>query len=118
MLKGMGNISKRLRLEMDRSARDIESGMMLAVAHVKGESMEVVPVEYGVLANSAFTDTEINANFVTGRVGYTVEYAPYVHEMPSTYNFTKPGTGPKFLEKPLEDNIKTVESLIAGKARR
>jgi len=117
MLRGMGNIQKRLKLEMEGSVRDIEDGMKLAVAHVKGESMEIAPVEFGVMVNTAFTDTEIGANFVTGRIGYTAEYAPYVHEMPETNNFTKQGTGPKFLEKPASETG-TITRLIASKARK
>ena len=54
---------------------------------------------------------------MVARVGYTAKYAPYVHEMPSSFNYTKPGTGPKFLEKAIKNNIKTILDIIQRRAK-
>lgn len=53
--------------------------------------------------------------------GFAAEYAAKVHEMPSTYNYTEPGSGPKYLEKKLIKNkekyMKKVADHILSEAK-
>jgi len=68
------------------------------------------------------------------RVGYTAEYAAFVHEMPDPkitspaggtslfvkvkpIDWTKPGTGNKFLEKAVKSNLKAILNMIWFSAR-
>lgn len=61
-----------------------EEGMREAVLFIEGESLELVPVDFGFLKNSSFTQVTENNISVTGTVGYTAKYAAYVHEAPMT----------------------------------
>ena len=95
---------------------DIGKGVRAATLFIEGESNETVPHDKGVLINSSFSGYDPQAK--RGRVGYTAKYAPYVHEMPASFNFTKPGTGPKFLQKAIANNRDTILNIIASRVKR
>jgi hypothetical protein len=44
--------------------------------------------------------------------GTGIDYAQAVHEWPITKNWTKPGSGPKFLERPVYSHIKELVPLL------
>jgi hypothetical protein len=94
---------------------DVGQGIRAATLFIEGESNEVVPQDTGVLINSSFSGYDPATK--TGRVGYTARYAPYVHEMPATFNFSKPGTGPKFLQRSIANNQDRILGIIASRAR-
>lgn len=100
-VKGADEIVRNFRKAVRGIEGDIAKGLRLGLTEIKGEAQEITPVEFGVLINSAFVQVERIRGRVLGRVGFTPLYAPFVHEMPPENNFTKPGTGPKFLEKPV-----------------
>jgi hypothetical protein len=93
--------------------------MQEAGLFIKGESVERTPHRKGVLRGSAFYSTDMGAagSGPRLRVGYTAKYAPYVHEMPEHFNYTTPGTGPKFLEKAIKQNMRAVLEIIRDSAK-
>lgn len=103
---------------LNREVKNIEgrtaAGLLKAAIFIQGESQDMVPQDKGVLINSAFSD--VDPLEIVARVGYTAKYGPYVHEMPESFNYTKPGSGPKFLEKPLIGNAKNVLKIIRDEA--
>lgn len=119
MTTGLANIQKNLAKEIAKIEGDIEAGMLAAVKFVQGEAMEITPVSQGggTLVNSAFSGAGKVGNKIVGRIGYTAKYAPFVHEMPASNNFTKIGTGPKFLEKPIRENQNEILQIIAKRAK-
>jgi hypothetical protein len=78
-------------------------------------SQPLVPVDFGVLKNSKFVEQpKQNGGDISVTLGYggeAAKYAEAVHEHPSshdpkswngvTVNWQTPGTGPKFLERPV-----------------
>jgi hypothetical protein len=79
---------------------------------LKPRSQEYVPEKTGELANSYKAEREAN---VGNTIRYTIKYgdnlsgengenyAAEVHEMPDSYNYTKPGSGPRYLERALQE---------------
>ena len=57
---------------------------------------------------------QIKAGEISIELGFDVEYAAAVHEMPSNVNWTMAGSGPKYLEAKL---IKNKEKYMAELAR-
>ena len=112
---GLDNVLKNLNTEIRAIENRTGDGLLAAALFVQGESQEDTPQRKGVLVNSAFSD--VDRDNLVARVGYTAKYAPYVHEMPSSFNYTKPGTGPKFLEKAIKNNIKTILDIIQRRAK-
>lgn len=113
--KGLPEVLRNLSKAVKGIEGKTADGLLEAAVFIKGESQEVVPHRDGFLIRSAFSD--VDRNTLVARVGYTAKYAPYVHEMPEWYNYTKPNTGPKFLERPLKENHRTILHIIANRAK-
>jgi hypothetical protein len=114
-LTGLNEVMRNLNREIQNIEGDIDDGLLAAAIFVEGESNEIVPHDTGNLLNSSFH--RVNRQTHTATVGYTSRYAPYVHEMPRTFNYTKPGTGPKFLQRSIAENQTRILSIIANRAR-
>lgn len=110
-------INRRLNAAIAEIEGDVTNGLRQVGLYVENESNETVPHEYGVLINSSFSAVGVRNNHPFVRIGYTAEYAPYVHEMPASNNFTKAGTGPKFLEKAVKENTNTILRIVQSAAR-
>lgn len=81
-------------------------------------SKRVVPVETGALMNTGRVNPpEITGNKATVTMGYgseSVGYAMYVHEnLNPGVNWTRPGSGPKYLENPLKARQNKLPGMIA-----
>lgn len=114
-IKGLGDVLRNLSKEISKIEGASADGLLEAAVFVQGKSIEIVPHDQGVLIKQSFSD--VDRDKLISRVGYTTEYAPYVHEMPATFNYTKPGTGPKFLERPVKENTRTILKIIADRAK-
>ena len=84
MTKGLDKVLSNLNKEIRKIKGDVFIGVRKAGLHIQGESMELTPVDFGVLRNSAFTDAERQGEKSVARVGYTAKYAAAVHEFPMT----------------------------------
>ncbi len=79
---------------LGKMKQDTVKGVRLATAHVKIESQKLVPVDEGNLKASAYTSVSVGSYGVAGEIGYTAEYAVYVHEAPMTLKGEeRPGKG-------------------------
>jgi len=77
---GVEQVLARLRAKTMAMSLGCSRGLRLAGLMLQRESQRLVPVDYGVLKASAFTRS-FGAGFSTQViVGYTAEYAIYVHE--------------------------------------
>ncbi|AGO15623.1 hypothetical protein K756_01795 [Glaesserella parasuis ZJ0906] len=54
------------------------------------------PVDTSTLINSQFTEMELNGTRLTGRIGYSANYAVYVHDPRVKQNFRKPSAKKSF----------------------
>lgn len=112
-VKGLDSVLRNLNKEVKKIKRRTRAGMQEVGVFIKGEAMEITPQDKGVLLGSAFYSTDEGAGKGPRvRIGYTAHYAPYVHEMPADSNWTKPGTGNKFLQKALNNNQHEVLDII------
>ncbi|EMU6615610.1 HK97 gp10 family phage protein [Citrobacter freundii] len=94
-------------------------------------SAKEVPRDTSTLVNSQFRDVNFKGTRITGRVGYSANYAVYVHEAPGKYLYTQtdrpvkageapgsrgviwgPNGNPKFLYWPARDNEAAMFSAI------
>ena len=108
---------------------------LFEVGHdIKNQSVELVPVKHRTLANAAFVnDPEgegLGAAVTIGYGGAASAYAIAVHETPSKYdppswkgkggnlNWSKPGTGPKFLERPFLKESKQLGPTVVKKIKQ
>lgn len=120
--KVIGNLNAEIKKIENRSAK----GLTVAALRLRRASQQKTPVDEGNLRASAFTETFRTSRGPAVVVGYTAEYAPWVHEMPGTLKGQprpkKAGSSadrgkfwdpqgkaePKFLEKAAAENHKEI----------
>ena len=104
---GVKQVKANLRKSRVQLKRAISAGLIDMTTFIEHNSNKIAPREQGDMRLSSFT-TDINerGEVQIGRVGYDSPYAPFVHEMPESNNFTTPGTGPKFLERTVKEKSK------------
>lgn len=51
---------------------------------IRTESATLTPIDTSTLINSQFDTVEVNGTRITGKVGYSADYALYVHRAPGT----------------------------------
>jgi hypothetical protein len=80
-IQNVQGLKQALARAIQKKKQGLVRGLVLAGKLVQRESMAIVPVDYGNLKASAFTrlDKE-NTNRPEVVVGYTANYAVYVHE--------------------------------------
>lgn len=103
------------------SSRVIEAnkeGMRSAVRFIKPKILRVTPEDRGPLRRSFKYRIQNTATGIELKLYFTADYAAFVHEMPPTYNFTTPGTGPKFLQRPVIENKEQLFRIVAMSIRR
>ena len=81
-MKGLVETTANLNKAIAKIKNKSVGGFQKAAVFVKGESLEITPIDVGTLRNSTFTDVQIIGNTIHARIGYTAKYAPWVHEMP------------------------------------
>ncbi len=77
---GVETVLKNLKTRRDALAAGLVRGLTLAGLRLQRESQRVVPVDYGILKASAFTRAEGKGLNTEVLVGYTANYALFVHE--------------------------------------
>lgn len=82
-------------------------------------SKAMCPVDKGTLIGSSYVRPPFKyMGSWASEVGYAAFYAWYVHERTEATNWTRPGSGPKYLEKPYKDIMRGYEKRVANKARK
>lgn len=125
-LKGIEKVVSNLNREIAKIEKRSARGLTVAALRVRRDSQKKTPVDEGNLRASAFTETFKASKGPAAVVGYTAEYALWVHEAPGTLKGLprpkKKGSSanrgrywdpqgraePKFLEKSAKENEKNI----------
>lgn len=116
-IRGKKDVLRNLNRAIGKIEGNLSKGLLAAGQFIEGESNEIVPHDKGVLIGSSFAVIRKRAGRVVARIGYKAGYAAFVHEMPTTNKFTKPGTGPKFLWKAATMHSKQILQIIRSRAK-
>lgn len=131
-VKGIRQVSRNINRAIDniqekRGVRAIYSALFI----IGAASAKEVPRDTSTLVNSQFRDVVMIGTRITGKIGYSAEYAAYVHEAPGKYLYTQtdrpvdagqapgsrgviwgPNGNPKFLYWPARDSEGDVRAAI------
>lgn len=130
-ITGIRTVLLNIRRRHAKMGIDFERGATLAGLTLQRASQLKVPVDFGVLKNSAFTRKEGIGLSASVIVGYTASYAVYVHEnvemkgkglprkKPSKGRYWDPqGRGQaKFLEEPARSMARELRNIILATMR-
>jgi len=122
-IKGIKAAQRRLDAVVEdvrtrKAVRAIKSAMFI----IGAESALMTPMDTGTLVNSQFQEPMINGTRITGRIGYSANYAVYVHNASGIMkglprpnnrgNYWDPSGEPKFLTKAAEKTRRQVDDII------
>ncbi|CAM6491419.1 HK97 gp10 family phage protein [Enterobacter intestinihominis] len=113
-VKGISQAKKNLNaLVGDIQGRKVVRAMQSALIIGGSQAALYTPIDTSTLINSQFREITVNGNRVTGRVGYSANYAAYVHDPSVTQNFRRATARKEFLTKGFEDTQRQIDAVIA-----
>ena len=107
VLRNLNTVSKQIEKKAEKQIKKCCEDLL-------SKAIDITPMDTGELRKSGTTDYDTATK--TGKVSFgggAVDYAVAVHEMPNETNWSEPGTGNKFLEKPLKANSEKYLQSIA-----
>ena len=122
-LKGVREAIARTSQIVDEiTATKVVRALKSATYIIRTESATLTPIDTSNLINSQFDTIEINGTRVTGKIGYSANYALYVHNATGKLKgrprangngvYWQPGGEPKFLTKAAERTRSLVDGVI------
>lgn len=120
-IKGVDKLMRNLNRELRQIKGRSIQGMIKAAAFIRSDMEKVpplIPLDTGNLRASWF----VTSGSISGRpfvqMGFTAEYAFFVHEMMgNNIDWNRPGSGGKFLESALRRNHERIIDIIAQDAK-
>ncbi|EFC5129656.1 hypothetical protein [Escherichia coli] len=112
-VKGISQARKNLNaLVGDIQGRKTIRAMQSALIIGGSQAALYTPIDTSTLLNSQFRDITVNGNRVTGRVGYSANYAVYVHDPSVPQTFLRSTARKEFLTKGFEDMRSQIDAVI------
>lgn len=113
-VKGVSQAKKNLNaLVGDIQGRKVVRSMQSVLIIGGSQAALYTPIDTSTLINSQFREITVNGNRVTGRVGYSANYAAYVHDPSVPQNFRRATARKEFLTKGFEDTQRQIDAVIA-----
>lgn len=108
---------RQVQQNMDKLIGDIQGRKAvraLQSAMIIGSSQAALytPIDTSTLINSQFRGLNVNGTMLTGRVGYSANYAAYVHDPNIPQNFRRSTAQKEFLTKGFEDTRDVIDRTI------
>lgn len=112
-VKGISQAKKSLNaLVSDIQGRKVVRAMQSALIIGGSQAALYTPIDTSTLINSQFREITVNGNRVTGRVGYSANYAAYVHDPSVPQNFRRATARKEFLTKGFDDTRRQIDAVI------
>lgn len=105
-VRGVDKVLRNLNREIKQIEGRTMKGLLRAAILVRRDmdrTEPLIPIDTGNLRASWFTDPQYMKGRPVVRLGFSANYAWYVHEMVGA-NFQRPGAGAKFFEAALKRN--------------
>ncbi|HHT3107442.1 HK97 gp10 family phage protein [Citrobacter freundii] len=100
------------RIINDVQGRKVVRAIQSALIIGSSQAALYTPIDTSTLLNSQFRDITVNGNRVTGRVGYSANYAMYVHDPNVPQTFRRATARKEFLTKGFEDMRSQIDAVM------
>ncbi len=100
------------RIIDDIHGRKVVRAIQSALIIGSGQAALYTPIDTSTLLNSQFREINANGTRVTGRVGYTANYAVYVHDPNHPQKFRRSTARKEFLTKGFEDTRSEIDDVV------
>lgn len=112
-VKGIREAKANLnRLINDIQGRKAVRAITKALIIGASQAALYTPIDTSTLINSQFRDISVNGTRLTGRVGYSANYAVYVHDPNVKQVFRRSMAEKEFLTKGFADSKQAIEKAI------
>lgn len=91
-----------------KAARAIQSALIIG----SSQASLYTPIDTSTLINSQFRELKVNGTRLTGRVGYSANYAAFVHDPNIPQTFRRATAQKEFLTKGFEDTRDIIDRTI------
>ncbi|EBX9237244.1 Uncharacterised protein [Salmonella enterica] len=91
-----------------KAVRAIQSALLIGGA----QAALYTPIDTSTLINSQYRDISVNGTLITGRVGYSANYAVYVHDPSIPQNFRRSTAQKEFLTNGFDDTRDQIDSAV------
>jgi hypothetical protein len=93
-----------------KAARGVTQALILGAS----EASVMTPIDTSTLLNSQFRNVTKDGSKIVGTVGYTAEYARYVHDPNVKQKFRRSTAEKEFLRKGFEEAEPNIRAVITG----
>lgn len=112
-IKGISQAKKNLAsLVGDIQGRKVVRAMTRALIIGGGQAAIYTPIDTSTLINSQFREIEFRGKRLVGRVGYSANYAIYVHDPEIKQTFRRASAKKEFLTKGFEDTKAMIDRAV------
>ena len=108
---------RQAKANLDRFVNDVQGRKAIRAiqsALIIGSSQAALytPIDTSTLLNSQYREVTASGTRLTGRVGYTANYAVYVHDPNVPQTFRRSTARKEFLAKGFEDTKSQIDAVI------
>ena len=100
------------RIIQDVQGRKVVRALQSAMIIGSSQAALYTPIDTSTLLNSQFREITTNGTRVTGRVGYSANYAVWVHDPNVPQNFRRATARKEFLTKGFEDTRDQIDAVV------
>lgn len=100
------------KLINDVQGRKVVRAIQSALIIGSSQAALYTPIDTSTLLNSQYRELDVNGTKVTGRVGYSANYAVYVHDPNVPQTFRRSTAQKEFLTKGFEDMKDAIDRTI------
>lgn len=112
-VKGIEQAQRKLdALVGDVQGRKAVRAMQSALLIGGAQAALYTPIDTSTLINSQYREIEIKGTLLTGRVGYSANYAVYVHDPNVHQKFRRATAQKEFLKKGFEETKTQIDAAI------
>lgn len=113
-VKGISAAKRNLDAIIDNAqGRKVVRALQSAMIIGSSQAAIYTPIDTSTLLNSQYRELSANGTRVTGRVGYSANYAVYVHDPNVPQTFRRATAEKEFLTKGFADTKEQIEGAIA-----
>lgn len=113
-VKGISAAKRNIDAIIDNvQGRKVVRALQSAMIIGSSQAAIYTPIDTSTLLNSQYRELSVNGTRVTGRVGYSANYAVYVHDPNIPQTFRRATAEKEFLTKGFADTKKQIEAAIA-----
>ena len=112
-VRGVKQVSQNInRIINDIQGRRIVRALQSAMLIGGARAALYTPIDTSALLNSQFREIITNGAIVTGRVGYSTDYAVYVHDPANPQRFRRATAKKEFLTAGFEEERGAIDAVI------